>query len=549
MRIFGSSREIFFPIFFLALKPLNSSKDYTSGLSSETLRNIQRKLTTFSATFVLWQKRGKDSRAFHNGRLDLVEHNNNDSSGEFQVSTRQTWSSRLTYILTVAGATIGFGATWRFPYLVGENGGGAYVLTFIAVMMLVGIPIILVENVIGRRAQANSVDAFALAVRDPARKASPLWKIFGYMGLIGAFGILAYYMVIGGWVFSYIWHILLGAAGFSSGLDLSSPITKEITESFYVESIENSPFAIACCTLFFVFINWIILRKGIISGIERSVKYLMPLLFLCLLIMVIRNLTLDNAAEGVRFYLTPDFSKITPKLLLDVLGQVFFALSLGFGVMITLSSHLNRQEDMVKTAVITGVVNTLVAVMAGFMIFPSLFSAHLAPDSGPSLVFKSLPIAFSEMPFGNFFAIVFFVLLVVAALTTSLTIYQVIICVLVERLRASLREAINLTLGAIFVFGNIPCILAYGPWRDVRILDRNIFDAFDFVSGNICFVLTALGATLFVGWVMKHEALEEIDNGSELPHKMTGLWYGLVRYAIPLVIIAIFIYGLRGFFA
>ena len=153
------------------------------------------------------------------------------------------------------------------------------------------------------------------------------------------------------------------------------------------------------------------------------------------------------------------------------------------------------------------------------------------------------------LPFGNFFAIVFFVLLVVAALTTSLTIYQVIICVLVERLRASLREAINLTLGAIFVFGNIPCILAYGPWRDVRILDRNIFDAFDFVSGNICFVLTALGATLFVGWVMKHEALEEIDNGGEMPHKMTGLWYGLVRYAIPLVIIAIFIYGLRGFFA
>ena len=259
------------------------------------------------------------------------------------MSTRQTWSSRLTYILTVAGATIGFGATWRFPYLVGENGGGAYVLTFIAVMMLVGIPIILVENVIGRRAQANSVDAFALAVRDPAQKASPLWKIFGYTGLIGAFGILAYYMVIGGWVFSYIWHILLGAAGFSGGLDLSSPITKEITESFYFESIENSPFAIACFTLFFVFINWIILRKGVISGIERSVKYLMPLLFLCLLIMVIRNLTLDNAAEGVRFYLTPDFSKITPKLLLDVLGQVFFALSLGFGVMITLSSHLNRQ--------------------------------------------------------------------------------------------------------------------------------------------------------------------------------------------------------------
>ena len=464
------------------------------------------------------------------------------------MSTRQTWSSRLTYILTVAGATIGFGATWRFPYLVGENGGGAYVLTFVAVM-LVGIPIILVENVIGRRSQANSVDAFLLAGRAPGYTPSPLWRIFGYTGLIGAFGILAYYMVIGGWVISYIWHILQGAAGIAGGLDLSSPITKDITESFYADTIENSPLAITCCTLVFVLINWVILRKGVIQGIERSVKYLMPLLLLCLLIMVVRNLTLENAAEGIRFYLTPDFSKITPRLFLDVLGQVFFALSLGFGVMITLSSHLNQKEDMVKTAVVTGIINTLVAVMAGFMIFPALFSANLAPDSGPSLVFKSLPIAFSEMFCGNFFAIVFFMLLVIAALTTSLTIYQVIISVLVERLRMSLSRAINLTLGGIFVLGNIPCILAYGAWRDVRILGRNIFDAFDFVSGNICFVITALGATIFVGWVMKHNAVDEIDNCGTLPHKTTGLWFALVRYVIPVIIIAIFAYGLRGIFA
>lgn len=464
------------------------------------------------------------------------------------MSTRQTWSSRLTYILTVAGATIGFGATWRFPYLVGENGGGAYVLTFIAVMMLVGIPIILVENVIGRRAQANSLDAFLLAGRAPGGNASPLWKIFGYTGLLGAFGILAYYMVIGGWVISYIWHILLGTVGLTGGLDLSSPITKEITESFYVDAIENSPLTITLCTLFFVAVNWVILRKGVIEGIERSVKYLMPMLLLCLMIIVLRNLTLENAFEGVRFYLTPDFDKITPKLFLDVLGQVFFALSLGFGVMITLSSHLSVKEDMVKTAVVTGIINTLVAVMAGFMIFPALFSANLAPDSGPSLVFKSLPIAFSEMFCGNIFAILFFLLLIIAALTTSLTIYQVIISVLVERLHMTLDRAINYTLGGIFLLGNIPCIMAYGPWRDVRILDRNIFDAFDFVSGNICFVITALGSTLFVGWIMKQQAKDELDNHGTLKHSLTNLWFALVRYVIPVVIIAIFVYGLRSIF-
>ena len=189
---------------------------------------------------------------------------------------RQTWSNQITYILTVAGATIGFGATWRFPYLVGENGGGAYVLVFIIAMLLVGIPIILVENVIGRMAHKNSIDAF-----DTHSKYN-LWKIVGYMGVIGAFGILAYYMVLGGWVISYIINIFLSL--FSSlGLDLSSPITKEITSNFYTQNIENSPLLIGFYTFIFVVINWIILKKGIIEGIEKSVKWLMPLLFLCLI--------------------------------------------------------------------------------------------------------------------------------------------------------------------------------------------------------------------------------------------------------------------------
>ncbi|MBO8415117.1 MAG: sodium-dependent transporter [Proteobacteria bacterium] len=454
---------------------------------------------------------------------------------------RQTWSSRLTYVLTVAGATIGFGATWRFPYLVGQNGGGAYVLTFIIVMALVGVPIILVENVIGRRAHADSVTAFTGTACGKA--ISPLWKGVGYLGLLGAFGILAYYMVIGGWVLSYIFNITAGALGFS-GLDLSVPVTKEVTEAFYTEHIENSPLSIIFYTFVFVIINYLILRKGIIKGIERAVKYLMPLLFICLIIMVLRNLTLEGAGPGVTFYLKPDFSKITPQLFLDVLGQVFFALSLGFGVMITLSSHLSAKEDMVKTAAITGVINTLIAVLAGFMIFPSLFSAGLAPDSGPSLVFKTLPIAFSQLSFGSFFAVVFFVLLIVAALTTSVTIYQVMISVLYERFHIRAAGSINIALWVVFILGNIPCALSYGPLKDVTFIGRNIFDAFDYISGNICFVLTALGCTLFVGWVLKEEALAEISNQHTLKSGIYRLWFNYVRYVVPFIILAIFIYGL-----
>lgn len=454
---------------------------------------------------------------------------------------RQTWSNRLTYILTVAGATIGFGATWRFPYLVGEHGGGAYVLVFIIAMLLIGIPMILVENVIGRRAHANSVDAFgSIAQKKPI---NGFWKTLGYMGMIGSFGIMAYYMVLGGWVIAYIVGIFSPIIGMDTGLDLSVPVTKEVTSAFYSKSIEHSPLMIGIFTFVFVAINWVILRKGIIDGIERAVKFLMPLLFLCLIGMVIRNLTLDGAMEGVKFYLIPDFSKITPELFLYVLGQVFFALSLGFGVMITLSSHLDKQENLVKTAVITGVINTLIAVMAGFMIFPSLFSVGLEPDSGPSLVFKTLPIAFSQMHFGSFFAIVFFTLLIIAALTTSLTIYQVIISVLQEKFGIQKNKAINITLLLVFILGNLPCILTYGPWEDIRIFGRNIFDTFDFMSGNIFFVLTALGSSLFVGWVLKKDAIKELDNGSQDSSRLAILWLWYVRYIIPFVITAVFISG------
>ncbi len=454
---------------------------------------------------------------------------------------RQTWSNRLTYVLTVAGATIGFGATWRFPYLVGQYGGGAYVLTFIIAMILVGIPIILVENIIGRRAHTNSVDAFGGIIQ--GKEIPKFWKIFGYMGMTGAFLILAYYMVIGGWVISYVVHIIEGIFGLDSGLNLSQPITKEITSSFYESSIKNAPLAIGIFTFIFVFINWLILRKGIIDGIEKSVKWLMPLLFLCLICMVVRNLTLEGAWEGVRFYLMPNFSAINGELFLYVLGQVFFALSLGFGVMITLSSHLSKQEDIIKTALITGIINTFIAVLAGFMIFPSLFSVGLEPDSGPSLVFKSLPVAFSQMHFGNFFAIVFFTLLIIAALTTSLTIYQVIISILHEKFHLSHNKALNITLIVVFIFGNLPCILTYGPWEDIRIFGRNIFDAFDFVSANFFFVLTALGAVLFVGWVLKDEAKNELKNGTKVSNKAINVWFYYVKFIIPILIIAIFIGG------
>ena len=426
-------------------------------------------------------------------------------------SERQTWSSRLTYVLTVAGATVGFGATWRFPYLVGENGGGAYVLLF-------------------------CIDAFGDKILDKGKGISKYWKLLGYMGLLGAFGIMAYYMVLGGWVITYIINLISGT------LDISTPITKDVAKDFYDLHISNSPVEIIIYTALFVLVNYIILAKGIIGGIERSVKYLMPLLFIFLIGMVIRNITLPGAMEGITFYLKPDFSKITPKLFVFVLGQVFFALSLGFGVLITLSSYLNKEENLIQTAVITGFTNTIIAVLAGFMIFPSLFTFGIEPNAGPTLVFQSLPIVFSHLWAGKFFAIIFFGLLLIAALTTSITIYEVIITALQEKLRMRRSKAIILTLSGIFLLGNLPSILGDNLWKDVTFFGKSIFDAFDFVSGNILFMLTALGCAFFVGFVLKDDAKKELSPTPD--STFTKLWFNYVKFVVPFIILVIFISNL-----
>ena len=442
---------------------------------------------------------------------------------------RPFWSSRFTYVLAVAGATVGFGATWRFPYLVGQNGGGAYVLVFIVAMILIGIPMLLVENAIGRRMQVNAVDAFGGKVN--GREISKYWRIVGYGGLVGAFGIMAYYMVIGGWVLDYIYSILLGDLKIGQGI-----LSAEQTSSFYEKNINNSPLEIGIFTFIFVVINYIILINGAVKGIERAAKYLMPLLFLLMLGMVGRNLSLDGALEGTIYYLKPDFSKINTKLFIDVLGQVFFALSLGFATIITLSSFVKKDESLVQTSIITGVLNTAIAVLAGFMIFPSLFSFGVPPDSGPTLVFQSLPIVFSNMWGGTIFAIIFFGLLVVAALTTSLTIYEVIITALQEKTKIGRKKAIAVTLGVIFILGNIPSVLGDNLWKDTTIIGKSIFDAFDYISGNILFILTALGSAIFVGFVLKDEAKEELGAG----RTFTNLWFNYVRFVIPVIILVIF---------
>ncbi len=448
---------------------------------------------------------------------------------------RENWSSKLIYISTVAGATIGFGATWRFPYLVGENGGGAYLVVFFIAMLILGVPMLVAEHLIGRRLHTNVVDSFSGEGLN--RPISKLWKGVGIIAILGAFGILAYYMVLGGWVMSYIGGISFGE------IDLSSPITADVAKNFFDSSTHN-PWKMILYTFIFVAINYYILVKGIIDGIEKVIRWVMPLFLILVFALMIRALFLPGAMEGVKFYIIPDFSKINSKVILLALGQVFFALSIGFGVMVTLSSYLNKKENIVGISISAGIINTLIPLAIGFIIFPALFSAGIAPSSGPSLVFQVLPAVFSTIPFGGFFAALFFILLLLAALTTSLTIYEVTITTLIEKCKMKRPLATFITLGTIFILGNVPSILSDSVWNNVRIFGMTIFDAFDYISANILFITTSLPSALFIGFVLKKDvAIREITNDGQVNQKLAPVLFYHIKFVIPALILLIFAFS------
>ncbi len=446
---------------------------------------------------------------------------------------RESWSSKLIYISTVAGATIGFGATWRFPYLVGENGGGAYLLVFFIAMIILGVPMLIAEHIIGRRLQTNVIDAFTS--RDGKKPYPSIWKGIGYIALLGAFGILAYYMVLGGWVMSYIGGIV------TRGIDLSSPISATVAKDFFVASTSN-PWKMFTYTLIFVLVNYYILVKGIIEGIERVIRWIMPLFLLLVLALMVRALFLPGAMEGVKFYIIPDFSKINAEVILVALGQVFFALSIGFGVMVTLSSYLSKDEDIIGISTSAGVINTIIPFAIGLIIFPALFSAGIEPTSGPSLVFQALPAVFSTIPLGGFLAALFFLLLLLAALTTSLTIYEVGITTLTEKTKMTRRRATTIVLGVVFIFGNLPSILSDSTWSHITLFGMSIFDAFDYISANILFISTSLLSALFIGFVLKkEETVDELTNGGKIRTKLAPMLFYYLKFVIPALIILLFI--------
>lgn len=441
---------------------------------------------------------------------------------------RDNFGSRFGALVAMAGSAVGLGNLWRFPFLMGENGGAAFIIIYIALCFLICLPIFISEFVVGRRSQKNAFAAF----RDLSGGSN--WKWVGLITIIVPMIVLSYYSVIGGWSIDYL--IKSVTLSFNGSADSHMMFTTLVT-STWTPLIAHTAF---------LFLTVLIVMVGIKRGIEKFSKIMMPLLFLMVLAIAIYALTLPGAQKGVDYLFKPDFSKIDGKAIAAALGQAFFSLSLGFGTIMTYASYVNKKENIMFQSAATAVSDLMFALIAGLAIMPAVFAFGLSPDSGPGLVFETLPRVFGQMPAGGLIAILFFVALLVAALTSSISMMEVAVTYLVEEKKISRRWACVIIFAICWVVGAM-CSLSFGPLSHIQIGGGNLFDFFDNLSSNILMTLGSLLTVLFVGWRLKKtEVYDEFTNGGTLSRnaRMFGALWFLIRYICPIAVAIIFISGL-----
>jgi NSS family neurotransmitter:Na+ symporter len=446
----------------------------------------------------------------------------------FDFSKRDSFGSRMGVIMAAAGSAVGLGNIWRFPYVLGENGGGAFLIIYLVIIFAIGIPVMMSELVIGRRTQRNPVGAFRmLSSRRP-------WYLVGMMGIVAAFMILAFYTAVAGWTLEYIYQILIGG--------IKGKTSAELTVMFGAFRSESLRPAL-WFTIFLLATAGIVLG-GVRKGIEKSTKVLMPLLFLLLIFMCIKSLTLPGAGKGVEFLFRPDFSKITGTTVLMALGQAFFSLSIGMGTLITYGSYIPKDNKLASTAVQVSMIDLLIAVMAGLAIFPAVFAFGISPASGEALTFIVLPGIFQQMTGGMIFAFMFFFLLAIAALTSTISVMEVIVAYFSEQLNLSRRTAIIIATASMFILG-IAASLSWGMMKDVKLFNLNIFDLFNFTTANILLPLGGLLIVAFLGWFFPGSAVkDELSNEGKLPVRYYTIYRFIIRFVAPAAIALVFLNGL-----
>lgn len=441
---------------------------------------------------------------------------------------REKWGSRFGFIMSVAGFSIGLGNIWRFPYLVGEYGGGAFVLLYLLLCLLISIPLFTMEISLGRKTQLNPV----LGMRAIMKKGSP-WVSFGWLGVLVAFIILTYYIQIMGWILIYLFKVPFGTF---KGLD-----TEDYATAFDQMTAHTSLMAGATliCTILIALIS----VKGLENGIERANKFLMPALFIMLIILATRSLTLPGAMEGFKWYLTVDFSAINGEAILTALGQSFFSIGIASGGAFIYGSYLRKDSNIPQDSFIIVGLDTLAALLIGLAIFPAIFSIGLEPDSGASLLFVSMSNILTNISVSSLFGAMFFLLLFFAAISSAIGYLEPIVTTVSELFKIKRTKAVIYSLLAIFIVG-FPNILAHGIWSHILIGGRNLFDFADYLSGNIMMPIGAFVLVLYIAFVWTFEKFQEETNIGATSIKVFNWWSPLVKFVIPVVLMIIFITGI-----
>ncbi|MBL1142723.1 MAG: sodium-dependent transporter [Proteobacteria bacterium] len=446
------------------------------------------------------------------------------------------WSSRWAFILAATGSAVGLGNIWRFPYLTGENGGGAFVLVYLVCVVMVGIPIMMAEILLGRRGRQSPIHTMETLAAEEGL--SPHWKLLGWMGVVAGFIILSYYSVIAGWTLAYIFRI--GAGVF---VDADAGLSKKI----FTDLISDPEKLLAWHTTFLI-MSVIVVSRGVKNGLEQAVKFLMPTLFILLLIMVGYAMSTDKFVEGMSYLFVPNFELLAEKnffsdIFLPALGQAFFSLSIGMGAIMIYGSYLSQKSSITFNCFTIAIADTSVAILAGIAIFPIVFTYGLEPAGGPGLIFITLPIAFGQMPFGTFFGCLFFILLLFAAWTSAISLLEPAVTWLVENRNMTRVKAAALA-GAIAWLLGLVTVLSFNHWAFSfnfagSVKENGFFDIFDILTSNIMLPIGGLLVAIFAAWLMSRKStVEELGLGDGAAYQA---WHFAVKYIAPFGVIIIFL--------
>ncbi len=449
---------------------------------------------------------------------------------------REHWGSSLLFVMAAAGSAVGLGNIWKYPYIAGQNGGAAFTLIYIFWVVVIGLPLIIAELLVGRASQKDAVGAY----KKLSGPNSPWW-LAGALGVLTGFLILSFYSIIAGWAVAYTFKTV--SAFLFSG-DFLALQTAEESEAIFIKFSGHPIYPVVWHGLFMVICIYIVSR-GIKSGLEACNKILMPILAGILALLVVRSVTLPGAMEGIEFLWYPDFSKINEESILIALGQASFTLSIGMGAMITYGSYLGRSENVPKSAFWTASTDTLIALLAGLAIFPAVFALGGEPTAGPSLIFVTLPVVFNHMPLGGFFGACFFAFLSIAALTSAISLLETVTAYFVDEKEWSRKKAAWIMGGIIFLLG-VPCCLSYGPIQDFKIFGKNFFDLLDYLTTNIFLPFGGLLLSIFVGWFWRRRLATEAFLTGSKSARLASLWFICIRYVIPILVIVVFIAKLLG---